>query len=153
MRQIAKYFLLVLILFASALLITNCKSDNEEDNPTAPSVPGHDENLIGKWQLVEAYIPSLNLTVTAEQIGVNLIAEFKADGNYIMTSTDTSGVPEVETGTWKTEKDTLTLKNSDSGEEEKIPYTITGDIGILKSTYEVKPGNELPAEYKFKRVK
>lgn len=138
------------IIVILTFLMTNCKSDDSSDgNPTSP---GQDQNLIGKWGLIEAFIPSMNLTVTAGQIGISLIAEFKADGNYTMTTTDSTGVPEIETGTWKTENETLKLKNSADNTEESIPYTITGDVGILKSTYEIQPDVELPAEYKFKRM-
>ena len=150
MKQLFRNLIPVTILLASVLLITNCKSD--DGNPTVPEAPGHDKNLIGKWELVEAYIPSMNLTVTAEQLGISLIAEFNADGKYTMTSTDSTGVPEIETGTWTTANGTLTLKSDNDGSEEEIQYTITGDVGILKSTYEVSEGTEIPADYKFKKI-
>jgi len=153
MKRILKYFIFIITFLTTALLVSNCSSDDNDGNPTEPAAPGHDPKLVGKWELVEAYIPSMNLTVSAEQIGISLIAEFNADGNYTMTSTDSTGVPEVEKGTWTTANGNLTLKNSDDGSEEEIQYTITGDIGILKSTYEITEDNEIPADYKFKSIK
>ncbi|NOX64235.1 MAG: lipocalin family protein, partial [Chlorobi bacterium] len=147
MDKLLKKIVTLSIIVILTLLMTNCKSDS--GNPTSPA-SDKDQNLIGKWQLVEAFIPSMNITVTAEQLGISVVAEFKADGNYSMTTTDTTATPKIETGTWTTANGTLTLKSSADGTEEKIPYTITGDTGILKSTYEIQPGVEIPAEYKFK---
>lgn len=149
MKQLFKKIIAISFIVIVALLLTNCKSNDNNDNPTSPD---QDQNLVGKWQLIEAFIPSMNLTVTAEQLGISLIANFGADGKYTMTTTDSTGTPEIETGNWTTENSTLTLKNSADGTEEKIPYTITGDTGVLKSTYEIQPGVDIPAEYKFKRI-
>ena len=55
---------------------------------------------------------------------------------------------EIDSGTWSTSNGSLTLKNND-GTEEVIPYTIDGNVGILKSTYEIQPGFEVPADFKF----
>ncbi len=140
-----KYFALVVIVIAM-LLLTNCKDD--DSNPT--STPGLDEQLIGKWNLVEAFVPSMNITVTAEQIGIILVASFVNDGKYEISTTDSTGI-EVETGTWSTEGGVLLLKVSD-GSEETIPYTINGDEGILKSSYEIQEGVSVPADFKFVRM-
>ena len=60
----------------------------------------------------------------------------------------TTGAVDVDTGTWSTLNGILTLKDSE-GAEEGISYSINGNVGILKSTYEIQPGVEIPADFKF----
>ncbi len=132
------------VIITLAFLFTNCNDD--DSNPA--SSPVQDENLIGKWDLIEAFVPSMNITVSAAQIGITLVASFEANSNYEMTTTDTTGAVEVETGTWSTLNGILTLKDSE-GTEEGIPYSINGNVGILKSTYEIQPGVDIPADFKF----
>ena len=143
MKNLLKKALTLTIIITLAFLFTNCNDD--DNNPASP--PGQDENLIGKWDLLEAFIPSANITYSAEDIGVSLVASFEANSNYEMTTTDTTGAVEVETGKWSTSSGVLTLKYSD-GSEESIPYTINGNVGILKWTYEYQ-GIDIPADFKF----
>ena len=132
------------VVITLAFLFTNCNDD--DDNPASP--PVQDEDLIGKWDLLEAFVPSMNITYSAEYIGISLVASFEANSNYEMTTTDTTGAVEIETGTWSTSNGILTLKDSD-GTEEGIPYTINGNVGILKWNYEIQPGVKIPADFKF----
>jgi len=143
MKSLLNKTLTLTVIITLAFLFTNCNDD--DNNPASP--PGHDENLIGKWDLLEAFIPTMNITYSAEEIGISLVASFEANSNYEMTTTDTTGAVEVETGTWSTLDGILTLKDSE-GTEEAIPYTINGNVGILKSTYEYQ-GFDIPADFKF----
>lgn len=147
MKNLTNKFLIIAILFTIALLFTNCK---DEDNPSSP--PGLDTDLVGNWELAEVYVPIADSTVYPQDLGFSIKANFMADGKYEITETETGGTPEIETGTWSTTGGTLALKNSDDGSVESIPYTVTGNIGILKVNYEVSPGFEVPAEFKFMKL-
>ncbi len=109
-----------------------------------------DNRLVGQWDLLEVFVPSLNLTYTAQQLGITALADFLDNGNYEFTTTDDTGAVEVEIGTWKTSNGTLTITYND-GTVEDTNYSIEGNIGILKSTYEIAPGSEIPAEFKFEK--
>ncbi|MEN8192833.1 MAG: lipocalin family protein [Bacteroidota bacterium] len=148
MNELTKRLLTLLVIIFSIILFTNC----DDDGPTDPP-PGLDSDLVGEWELIEAFIPSMNLTVTAEQAGLAITATFSADGNYEQVLTDSSGTL-TETGTWSTSNGVLTLTDSADDSEEEMEYSVSddGNTGILKSTYEVQPGMELPAEFKFEKV-
>ena len=143
MKNLFRKALTLTVIITLAFLFTNCNDD--DNNPASP--PVQDENLIGKWDLLEAFVPIQNLTYSAEDIGISLVASFEANSNYEMTTTDTTGTVEVETGTWSTLDGILTLKDSE-GTEEGIPYSINGNVGILKWTYEYQ-GMDIPADFKF----
>lgn len=139
-----KIFTLAIIIIL-AFLFTNCNED--DSNPT--SAPGQDSELVGTWDLVEVYIPIADSTVNPQDLGFALSANFKADGNYELSEFNNSNTPDIETGTWSTANGTLSLKNSDDGAVEIIPYSINGNVGTLKVNYEIQPGFEVPAEFKF----
>lgn len=143
MKNISSKKLALTVVIALAFIFVNCKDD--ESNPAAP--PEQDSNLIGTWELLEAYVPSMNITVNAQDLGISVTASFLENSNFEFSTTDSSGT-EIESGTWSTSNGSLTLK-SDDGTDEVIPYTIDGNVGILKSTYEIQPGFEVPADFKF----
>jgi len=144
MKSFLNKFLLITILSSVAILFANCKDEN---NPSSP--PGHDSDLVGMWELEEVYVPVADSTVYPQDLGFALTADFMADGKYEITETETGSMPSVETGTWSTANGSLTLTNDSDGEKEIIPYTVNGNVGILKVNYEVQPGLTVPAEFKF----
>lgn len=146
MKRHINNLLTITIIATLALVLTNCKDD---ENPS--SSPDQDSELIGKWELEEVYIPLVDSTVNPQDLGFALTADFMADGKYETTEIESGGIPYIETGTWRTVSGTLILKDSIDGVEESIPYTINGDIGTLKVNYEVQPGLEIPADFKFRK--
>lgn len=145
MKNLTNKIFALAIIITLAFFFTNCKDD--DSNPASP--PGQDSELVGKWDLIEVYIPVVDSTVNPQDLGLALSANFMADGKYEINEFDNSTTPYVETGTWSTANGTLTLTNSDDGVPEIIPYSINGNVGILKVNYEVQPGLEVPAEFKF----
>lgn len=147
MKRHINKLLTITIIATLVLVLINCKDD---ENPS--SSPAQDSELIGNWELAEVYVPIADSTVYPQDLGFSLTANFMADGKYEITDTETGGTPEIETGTWSTTDGTLALKNSDDGLVENIPYTVEGNVGILKVNYEVSPGFEVPAEFKFMKL-
>ena len=146
MKRYINKLLIITIIATLTLVLTNCKDD---ENPSSSAA--QDSELIGKWELEEVYIPLADSTVNPQDLGYALTANFMADGKYEITETESGGIPDIETGTWSTVSGTLILKNSVDGVEESIPYTINGDVGILKVNYEVQPGVVIPADFKFRK--
>jgi hypothetical protein len=100
-------------------------------SPTAPSAGG----LPGTWRATMAeFIDRSNPGVRIEVIarGVSIVLVLVDGGSFTLTTTVPGVAPEVETGTWTSSSDVLTLRRAGTSGDTQFDMTLSGDTLTLR---------------------
>lgn len=123
MKNINYNFFILLVL---SVFLMSCGDDKKSS--TEPENQGHDEALVGTWELTKILSP---LATTPDEVGLALTAVFSSNGNLTFTTVDVDGTA-IDNGTWSTSDGVLTL-NIEGEDAASSPYSVSGNIANINA--------------------
>jgi hypothetical protein len=140
MRNISIKSVLVLLLIG---ILISCSDDKKSS--TEPEGNGdNDQSLVGTWKLTKILAP---IATTPQAVGLDLTANFAADGTLQFTTVDADGTT-IDGGTWSSSDGVLTI--TIEGEDPAAsPYTVVGNIATISAFPVDFQGSVLLASLEF----
>jgi hypothetical protein len=140
MKTINIKFVLILLLIG---MLISC-SDDKKSSTEPESNNENDQALVGTWKLTKILAP---IATTPQAVGLDLTANFAADGTLQFTTIDADGTT-VDGGTWSTKDGvlTITIEGEDPGTS---PYTVAGNIATISAFPVDFQGSVLLASLEF----
>ncbi len=104
------------LLFASFALLFLASCGKYENGPGF-SLRSKKARIVGNWTVEKYYEDGVDVTSDVLSDGTSIIIEFKDDGSYSSTITNTIWGQSVETGTWDLSEDKEYFTTTDSDGE------------------------------------
>ena len=111
-----------MLLFIGIMI--SCSDDKSSTEPEAAQ--GIDQALVGTWKLTKILAP---IATTPAAVGLDLSANFSADGTLQFTTTDVDGTV-IDNGTWSTSDGNLTI-TIEGEDAASSPYTVVDNITTI----------------------